>query len=221
METRIRILLADDHKVLRDGLRALLEGEDDMEVIAEAGTVEEAIQGAGRYKPDVIVMDLGMPGGSGLDAIREIRRLALPVRIVVLSMHSGREMVMQVLQAGSDGYVPKSSAHTDLVQAIRVVNKGQRFLHPEATTTVVNELLDKQEESKLMGLLSDRERDVLKLTAMGYTSREIGEQLALSPKTVDTYRERAMMKLNIEHRSDIIRFALRAGLLDSLNSPER
>lgn len=221
METRIRILLADDHKVLRDGLRSLLEGEDDMEVIAEAGTVEEAIQGAGRYKPDVIVMDLGMPGGSGLDAIREIRRLALPVRIVVLSMHSGREMVMQVLQAGSDGYVPKSSAHTDLVQAIRVVNKGQRFLHPEATTTVVNELLDKQEESKLMGLLSDRERDVLKLTAMGYTSREIGEQLALSPKTVDTYRERAMMKLNIEHRSDIIRFALRAGLLDSLNSPER
>ncbi len=114
METIIRILLADDHKMLRDGLRALLEEEADMEVIAEAGTVDETIQKAEKSKPDVIVMDLGMPGGSGLDAIREIRQRALPVRIVVLSMHSGREMVMQVLKAGSDGYVPKSSAHTDL-----------------------------------------------------------------------------------------------------------
>lgn len=221
METRIRVLLADDHKVLRDGLRALLEGEGDMEVVAESGTVDEAIQDAVRFNPDVIVMDLGMPGGSGLDAIREIRKMNLPTKIVVLSMHSGREMVVQVLQAGSDGYVPKSSAHTDLTLAIRTVLKGKRFLHPEATTVLVDELLDKQEESKLVEILSDRERNVLKLTAMGYTSREIGEQLALSPKTVDTYRERAMVKLNIEHRSDLIRFALRAGLLDSLNSPGR
>ena len=219
METKIRILLADDHKVLRDGLRALLEGEGDMEVIAEAGTVDDAVQRTAKFLPDVVVIDLGMPGGSGLDAIRQIRQKELPVRIVVLSMHSGREMVMQVLQAGSDGYVPKSSAHTDLIQAIRTVYKGQRFLHPDATTAVVDELLDKQEESKLVSILSERERDVLKLTAMGFTSREIGEKLALSPKTVDTYRERAMMKLNIEHRTDIIRFALRAGLLDSLNSP--
>lgn len=219
METKIKILLADDHKVLRDGLRALLEGEGDMEVVAEAGTVDDAVQLTTKFLPDVVVMDLGMPGGSGLDAIRLIRQKELSVRIVVLSMHSGREMVMQVLQAGSDGYVPKSSAHTDLIQAIRTVYKGQRFLHPEATTALVDELLDKQEESKLLGILSDRERDVLKLTAMGFTSREIGDQLALSPKTVDTYRERAMMKLNIEHRTDIIRFALRAGLLDSLNSP--
>jgi len=219
MNTKIRILLADDHKVLRDGLRALLEGETDMMVVAEAGTVDEAIQAASRCQPEVIVMDLGMPGGSGLDAIRHIRTQELPVKIVVLSMHSGREMVMQVLQAGSDGYVPKSSAHTDLIQAIRTVHRGQRFLHPEATTALVDELLDKQEESRMIGLLSERERDVLKLTAMGFTSREIGEQLALSPKTVDTYRERAMMKLNLDHRTDIIRFALRAGLLDSLNIP--
>jgi len=219
MNSKIKILLADDHKVLRDGLRALLEDDGDMTVIAEAGTVDEAVEKAEKYLPNVIVMDLGMPGGSGLDAIRRIRQKDLPVRIVVLSMHSGREMVLQVLQAGSDGYVPKSSAHTDLILAIRTVLNGQRFLHPEATTALVDELLDKQEESKLVAILSDRERDVLKLTAMGFTSREIGEQLALSPKTVDTYRERAMMKLNIEHRTDIIRFALRAGLLDSLNLP--
>jgi DNA-binding NarL/FixJ family response regulator len=221
METRIKILLADDHKVLRDGLRALLEEEGDMEIVAEAGTVEETVRLSEKHLPDVVVMDLGMPGGSGLDAIRQLRRLGLPIRIVVLSMHSGREIVMQVLQAGSDGYVPKSSAHTDLIQAIRTVLSGQRFLHPEATTALVDELLDKQEESKLVGILSDREREVLKLTAMGYTSREIGEQLALSPKTVDTYRERLMIKLKIEHRPDIIRFALRAGLFDSLTSSEK
>lgn len=221
METKIKILLADDHKMLRDGLRALLEEETDMVVVAEAGTVDEAIQKAEKSMPNVIVMDLGMPGGSGLDAIREIRKRELPVRIVVLSMHSGREMVMQVLQAGSDGYVPKSSAHTDLILAIRTVFNGERFLHPEATTMLVDELLDKQEESKMVELLSERERDVIKLTAMGFTSREIGKELALSPKTVDTYRERAMAKLKIEHRPDIIRFALRAGLLDALNSPEK
>ena len=219
MQTTIKIVLADDHKVLRDGLRALLEGEADLKVVAEAGTAEEAVNLASRLISDVVVMDLGMPGG-GLNAIRKIRANESPVRIVVLSMHSGREIVMEALQAGCDGYVPKSSAHTDLIQAIRTVQDGKRFLHPEATTALIDELLDKQEESKLLNLLSERELDVLKLTAMGFTSREIGEQLALSPKTVDTYRERAMMKLNIEHRPDIVRFALRAGLLDSLNSPE-
>jgi two-component system response regulator NreC len=136
-------------------------------------------------------------------------------------MHSGREMVMEALQAGCDGYVPKSTAHSDLIQAIRTVYAGKRFLHPDAATALVDELLDKQEENKLTSLLSERELDVIKLSAMGFTSREIGEKLALSPKTVDTYRERAMQKLQIESRSDIIRFALRAGLLDSLNSAKK
>jgi two-component system, NarL family, response regulator NreC len=215
----IRVLLADDHIMLRDGLRALLEGEGDMKVIAEAGNVQEAVEKTAEMKPDVVVMDLGMPGGSGLDAIRSIRAMQLPVRIVVLSMHSGREMVMEALQAGCDGYVPKSTAHTDLIQAIRALYAGKRFLHPDAATTVVDELLEKQEESKLLALLSERELDVIRYSAMGFTSREIGVKLALSPKTVDTYRERAMLKLEIETRTDIIRFAMRAGLLDSLNSP--
>lgn len=217
-ESLIRILLADDHKMLRDGLRALLEGENDMQVIAEAGTVDDAVLAAVEKRPDIIVMDLGMPGGSGLDAIRRIREKGLPARIVVLSMHSGREMVMEALQAGCDGYVPKSTAHTDLIQAIRAVYGGKRFLHPDAATVLVDGLLEKQVESKLTGLLSERELDVIKFTAMGFTSREIGEKLSLSPKTVDTYRERAMVKLNIESRMDVVRFALRAGLLDSLNS---
>ena len=220
-ELIIRILLADDHKMLRDGLRALLEGEDNMRVIAEAGTVEDTIRLAVEMLPDVVVLDLGMPGGSGLDAIRSIRKKGLPVRIVVLSMHSGREMVLEALQAGCDGYVPKSTAHTDLILAIRAVFAGKRFLHPDAVTAMVDNLLDRQEESKQAGLLSERELDVIKLIAMGFTSREIGKKLALSPKTVDTYRERAMLKLQIESKSDIIRFAMRAGLLDSLNSSHK
>jgi len=212
----IKILLVDDHQVLRHGLRILLDEEGDLAVVAEAGTAEEAIQQATVSKPDIVVMDLGLPGESGLDAIREIRRRELPVRIIVLSMHSGRELVMQAIQAGSDGYVPKSSAHTDLLQAIRAVHQGKRYLHPEAATAVVDELLEKHEEAQLLEILSDREKEVLQGTARGFTSREIGNKLALSPKTVDTYRQRGMEKLKLEHRSDVIQFALRAGLLDDI-----
>ena len=215
METKIRVLLADDHQMLRDGLRALLESQPDMCVVAEAGTGDDAIQLAASIRPDVIVMDLGMPGMSGLDAIREIRRQHLPARVVVLSMHGGKEIVMQAIQAGSDGYVLKSSAHTNLLQAIRVVHRGERFLGPTAATVVVDELLDEHREVKQLDILSDREAEVLRWTAMGFTSREVGERLALSPKTVETYRQRAMEKLDLKNRSDLVRFALRAGLLDS------
>jgi DNA-binding NarL/FixJ family response regulator len=212
--SQIRILLADDHQMLRDGLRALLESQPDMCVVAEAGTGDEAIRLAASTQPDVIVMDLGMPGTSGLEAIREIRRQKLAAHIVVLSMHGGKEIVMQAIQAGSDGYVLKSSAHTNLLQAIRVVHRGECFLGPSAATVVVDELLDEHREAKQLSVLSDREMEVLRWTAMGFTSREVAERLALSPKTVDTYRQRAMEKLELNNRSDIVRFALRAGLLD-------
>lgn len=214
----IRVLLADDHKVLRAGLVALLDDEEDITVIGEAGTGEEAIRIALEARPDIVVMDLGMPGVSGLEAIREIRRQSPNIRILVLSMHSGQEVVMQAIQAGCDGYVPKSSAHTNLLRAIRVVYSGERYLHPTAATAVVNELTARQAKAGLLSVLSDREKEVLRLTAMGFTSREIGEKLALSPKTVDTYRLRAMEKLNLEHRSDIIRFALQAGLLKEFHN---
>jgi two-component system response regulator NreC len=213
-KTPIRVLLADDHQMLRDGLRALLNSQPDMQVVAEAGTGNDAIRLAGEARPDVIVMDLGMPGVSGLDAIQAIRRQNLSTRIVVLSMHGGREIITQALQAGADGYVPKSSAHESLLQAIRVVYTGQRFLHPSTATALVDQLLEEQREKKLLENLSDRETEVLRWTAMGFTSREVGQRLALSPKTVDTYRQRAMEKLDLNNRSDLIRFALRAGLLD-------
>jgi DNA-binding NarL/FixJ family response regulator len=212
-ESKIRVLLVDDHQVLRDGLRALLDGEEDMAVIAEAGTGQDAIRLASELSPDVIVMDLGLPDGNGINAIREIREKDIPVHIVVLTMYSDRELVMKALEAGGDGYVPKSSAHSDLLQAIRTVHTGQRYLHPIAATAVVDGMLDKQEGNHLLEKLSEREAEVLRYTAMGYTSRDIGDRLALSPKTVDTYRQRAMNKLELENRADVIRFALRAGLM--------
>ncbi|MBC8509351.1 MAG: response regulator transcription factor [Chloroflexi bacterium] len=215
-ETKIRVLLVDDHQVLREGLRVLLDEESDIHVVAEAGSAEGAIKQILTFAPDIVVMDLGLPGKSGLEAIQEIRKEKFPVRIIVLSMHSGRELVMEALQAGSDGYVPKSSAHTDLLQAIRTVYQGKRYLHPDAATAVVDELLDKREEAQMLEILSDREKEVLRLIAMGFTSREIGEQLSLSPKTVDTYRQRSMEKLGLKHRSEVIQFGLRAGLLDDI-----
>jgi two-component system response regulator NreC len=210
----IRILLVDDHKVLRDGLRSLLESEADMRIIAEADSGQQAIQLTLEQNPDIVIMDLGLPDMNGLEAIRQIRCQNQSSGIIVLSMYSRKEFVRQAIEAGANGYVPKSSAHTSLLRAIRVVQSGERYLHPKAATALVESITSKESEAELYTNLSDREQEVLKLTALGFTSREIGEKLVISPKTAESYRQRAMEKLNLYHRSDLIRFALRAGILD-------
>lgn len=212
----ITILLVDDHKVLRDGLRALLESEPDLTVVAEAGDAEDALRLAQEFQPDIIVMDLGLPGVSGLEAIRAIRAAGVKSRIVVLSMYIRREFVLPAIEAGCDAYVPKSSTHTSLLEAIRVVLTGERYLHPKAATALVESVTVKETEADLFQHLSEREQDVLRLTALGFTSREIGDKLIISPKTAETYRQRAMEKLNLAHRSDLVKFALRAGILADL-----
>lgn len=214
MPSPVRILLVDDHNVLRDGLRALLEHEADFRVVGEAGAGAQAIALAQTLAPDLVVLDLGLPDMSGLDVIRTLRQQHAAVRIVVLSMYSQREFVVPAIEAGCDGYVPKSSTHTSLLQAIRTVLTGERYLHPTAATTLFGALKDPQAEAAQFAALSDREQDVLRLTAQGFTSREIGESLVISAKTVETYRQRAMEKLGIERRSDLVKFAVRAGLLD-------
>ncbi len=213
-ETSIRIILVDDHQILREGLRALLESEPDLRVIAEAGNGKDAIRLVEKHVPDIVVMDLGLPDMSGLEAIREIRKLNIGVRILVLSMHTEREFVLQAIDAGCDGYIPKSTAHISLMQAIRTIQAGESYLHPKVATVLMESLTNTTTEADQYNQLSDRERDVLKLSAQGYISREIADQLLLSPKTVETYRQRGMEKLGLEHRSDLIRFALRAGILD-------
>lgn len=212
-ENKISILLVDDHVMLRDGLRALLESEADLAVVAEAGTGAEAIKLIRAHQPDVVVMDLGLPDMNGLEAIRAIRKQNNTCRIVVLSMYTRREFVVPAIEAGCDGYVPKSSTHTSLLKAIRVVLSGERYLHPTAATTVIESLTGQQSEAEQFEQLSEREQEVLRLTAMGFSSREIGDKLFISPKTADTYRQRAMEKLDLHHRSDLIQFALRAGIL--------
>jgi two-component system response regulator NreC len=213
----ITILLVDDHKVLRDGLRALLESEPDLSVVAEIGSGQDAIRLAQELQPDIIVMDLGLPDISGLEAIRAIRAADVKSRIIVLSMYIRREFVRPAIEAGCDGYVPKSSTHTSLLEAIRVVLTGERYLHPKAATALVESVTAKETEADLYQRLSEREQDVLRLTALGFSSREIGEQLIISSKTVETYRQRAMDKLHLEHRSELVKFALRAGVLDNFD----
>jgi DNA-binding NarL/FixJ family response regulator len=218
---KISILLVDDHKILRDGLRSLLESEDGMAVVGEADTGKQAIQLAIEYEPDVIIMDLRLPDMNGLDAVRAIRRQNSKSRIIVLSMYSHQEVVMQAIEAGCVGYVPKSAAHTSLTQAIQTVMKGERFLHSTAATALVESITTKEPLIQKFNLLSNREQEVLRLTAMGFTGHEIAEKLNVSSKTVDTYRQRIMEKLEFQHRSELVQFALQAGLLDNHEWPNK
>ncbi len=211
----IRILLADDHGIVRAGLRALLEAQPDMRVVAEAADGPSAVALVREHTPTVAVTDLSMPGG-GLETIREITALGLPTRVLVLTVHAEERYLLPVLEAGGSGYVRKASAHTDLLQAIRTVARGEVFLDPAATKTLLRGYLGRVrtgEETDLIEVLSERERDVVRLTAEGHTAQQAADILALSPKTVETYRHRAMQKLGLTNRAELVRYALRAGLL--------
>jgi len=211
----IRVLLADDHGIVRAGLRALLDAQPDITVVGEAENGPDAIAAARDLHPDVVVSDLSMPGG-GLEAIREITALRQKARVLVLTVHAEERYLLPVLEAGGSGYVRKSSAHTDLLNAIRTVAHGEVFLDPAATKTLLRGYLGRVktgDELDLGEVLSDREREVVKLTAEGYTAQQAAEILSLSPKTVETYRHRAMQKLGLANRAELVHYALRAGLL--------
>src|SRR5690242_13392105 len=212
----IRVLLADDHAILRSGLRLLLSAEPDLEVVGEANNGFEAVEQTRRVKPDVVVMDIAMPGMSGLEATRRIGQLETGARVLILTVHAEEQYLLPVVQAGGSGYVLKSQADTDLLEAIRAVHRGEVFLDPPAQKTLLEDYLDRVKAGKEIDsyqTLSEREREVLKLTAEGYTAQEIADRLVLSPKTVDTYRQRVMDKLNLHHRAELVKYALRKGLL--------
>ena len=224
MSETIRVVLADDHTLLRKGLRALLQAESDIEVVAEAADGAEAVRACQRFTPDVIVMDLSMPVVDGLEATRQITALGLPTRVLVLTMHNEEEYLLRVLEAGGSGYILKQSADVELVHAIRSVNKGEAFLYPSGVRMLLQHYRkDNQHEQEQAArpALSEREAEVLTLTAEGYSNQEIGKQLYLSPKTVDTYRQRIMEKLSLHHRSELVRYALNRGLLkpDAMSEP--
>ncbi|HKZ51204.1 MAG TPA: response regulator transcription factor [Dehalococcoidia bacterium] len=217
MAEKIRVLLADDHAVLRAGLRALIDAEPDMEVVGEAADGEEAVEQTGRLLPDVVVMDITMPRVNGLEATRRIVQTGLPCRILILTIHHEQEYLLQVLEAGGMGYVTKASADRELMEAIRTVCKGGVFLYPSATKVLLEQYLKMggkgAEEEEAYDRLSEREKEVLQFTAEGYSNQEIGDRLSISPKTVDTYRSRIMEKLNLQGRADLVKYALRRGIL--------
>ncbi len=206
----IRIVVADDHTIVRQGLRALLEGQDDFEVVAEAGDGREALQLAREHGPDVLVMDLAMPGLNGVDATRQLHEEQPSTRVVVLSMHASAEYVRPAIAAGARGYLIKGSDLSDLVAAIRTVASGKAFVSPEAAAVLV----DAAGPGAAGSELSSREREVLQLVGEGHSSAEIAELLGLSVKTVEGHRQRLMAKLEAGNVAGLVRHAIRLGLVD-------
>ncbi len=214
---KIRILLADDHMVVRVGVRALLEAEPDMSVIGEAADGLTAVAEAIRLQPDVVVMDISMPHLDGLEATRRIRSACPSVQVLILTVHAQQRYLFPVLKAGGAGYVLKSTVDTELIDAVRTVARGGAFLYPSATRLLLEDYLGQLHDTThqdLYDTLSERERAVLKAIALGHTAKEVAEQLALSPKTVETYRTRIMEKLGLQSRADLVKYALARGLLD-------
>jgi DNA-binding NarL/FixJ family response regulator len=212
----IRVVLADDHAVVRAGLKAVLSAAPDIEVVGEARDGGDAIVQAERLAPDVVVMDLSMDGMDGATATREIVEKKLPTRVLVLTMHAEEDYLVPVLSAGAAGYLMKNAADRELVDAVRTVARGDMYIRPSAARILAQGITKKdplEAERARFERLTDRERNVLRLTAQGYSAPEIGEQLFISPKTVDTYKQRIQEKLGIAHRSDYVQFALKLGLL--------
>lgn len=215
--SKIKLLLADDHTVLRAGLKALFNAQPDMEVVAEASDGEEAIRMSRELSPDVVLMDISMPGISGFKATSEIRKQNPAVKILALTMHDDDSYLHQMLRAGADGYVPKKAADTELMAAIRASYRGEHFIHSSVASGLVT--MARQQEPELLknkgaGVLSQRETEVLQLLALGYTNQQIAEELCLSVKTVESYRARIKAKLGLEGRAHLVRYAIEIGLLD-------
>jgi DNA-binding NarL/FixJ family response regulator len=209
------IVLADDHHVVRQGLRVLLEGQPDFQLVGEAGDGLEAIQSVERLKPDVLVIDLMMPSLNGLEATRQVSQRSPHTRVVILSMHADEAYVLAALRNGAAGYVLKDSSAADLVQAVREVAAGRRYLSSPLSERAIEAYVQKAADAALdpYEMLTNREREVLHLAAEGHTNAEIADQLSISPRTAETHRANLMHKLGLRTHTDLIRYALRRGIL--------
>ncbi|HEY4304923.1 MAG TPA: response regulator transcription factor [Gemmatimonadaceae bacterium] len=215
----IRVIIADDHAVVRAGLRAVLGAAKDIEVIGEAKTGVEAVTMTERYKPDVVIMDLGMPEMDGTTATKQIVAKGLEARVLVLTMQAEEDYLVPLMEAGAAGYLVKSAADRELVDAVRAVAHGDVYVRPAAARVLAKNLVKKDPaatERERFEKLTHREQDVLKFVAQGYSAPEIGEKLFISPKTVDTYKQRIQEKLGLGHRSDYVQLALKLGLLSEV-----
>ncbi len=211
----VRVLLADDHQVVRAGLRALLESTGRVDVVGEASSGEEAVNKARRLEPDIVIMDLAMPGMNGVQATRRITELGLETKILVLTVHDEDDFLLPAMEAGAAGFLNKSVADTDLVGAVEAIMRGHSYLPRRAAALVARLKREGASQSHDPGpeVLSSRERTVIELYAQGYSASEAAEKMFLSPKTVEGYIGRAKTKLGLSNRRDIVRFALKNGML--------
>jgi two-component system response regulator NreC len=216
VDRKIRVLLADDHRMMREGIRALLERHQDIDVVAEANDGREAVRLATTVCPDVVVLDISMPMLNGIEATRQIRRDCPESRILILTVHESERYVGQLLMAGANGYIIKRAAGEELVAAIRAVHRGEAFLHPSIAKVVIEDYVRHLRDGGGLvasDVLTDREREVLQLIAEGYTNREIAEMLHLSIKTVQNHRSKIMKKLDLHDRGDLIKYAIQQGII--------
>lgn len=217
MSAKIRLLLADDHVVVRSGLRMLLQAREDIEIVGEAENGREAVEKVRRLHPDVVLMDVQMPDMNGIDATRRIKEVAPETAVLALTMHEDDHYFFEMLHAGASGYVPKRAAPDELVKALHTVHQGNVFLYPSLATRLVKDYLQRAEagdQPLVQDDLTPRELEVLTHIAEGLTNAEIGDRLVISVKTVDRHRENLMRKLNLHNRIDLVKYALKMGLID-------
>jgi len=215
----IRILIADDHSVVRSGLRALLQRTAGFSVVAEASNGQEAVRLARQHKPDVAILDISMPGMNGVEATRLLKQDDPALKVLILTIHENEEYVWQVIRAGANGYVLKNADRADLREAVRTVNEGRRFFSPSVSDLIVSEFEkrahdDASPHPKWPQALTKRETEVLRFVAQGMTNKEIAEKLALSVRTVNTHRTNFMRKLDIHDTAGLVRYAIQAGLVE-------
>jgi DNA-binding NarL/FixJ family response regulator len=216
-DRRVRVLLADDHAVMRSGLRLLIDNQTDMEVVGEAGDGLQAVDRAAALQPDVLVLDLTMPLMDGLTCLRQVRERAPQCRVLVLTMHADEQYLRDALARGASGYVVKQAADQEMLAAIRAVMRGEMYIHPSMTKALLGEWVDPSVGVRVADAalaLSEREMQVIKQVARGHTNQEIAEKLSLSVKTVETYRARAMEKLGLSGRAALVRYAMEKGWLN-------
>jgi DNA-binding NarL/FixJ family response regulator len=217
MKKQYRIAIAEDHTILREGLRALLISEPDFEVVCEAGDGRDAIQCVEEHQPDLILMDLSMPRMNGLEAIKEIKKRSRTTMVMALTVHKSEEYILATLQAGADGYILKDTTHAELVSAIRHVLSGKRYLSPGVSEKVIEGYLEEKRIVKTRtawDTLTKREREILKLIAEGYKNKEIADYLCVSLKTVEKHRTNLMKKLDIHNVATLTAFAMEKGLVN-------
>jgi two-component system response regulator NreC len=213
--SKIRLLLVDDHVIVRAGLRMLFQAESDMEIVGEVGSGEDAVSAVQQLEPDVVIMDVAMPGMGGIEATRRVKEAHPDTAVLALTMHEDEQYFFEMLGAGASGYIPKRAAPDDLVSAIRVVSQGNVFLYPTVARMLVKDYLQRSDSEPAAGSqpLTAREQEVLVQIAEGYTNRQIAEALYISVKTVDRHRENIMQKINLHSRVELVKYAIDRGLI--------